>query len=279
MSMTQPTSWAARTPRWASVVVLTVFVLGPLYWVTASSFKGREEILRRTPTLIPTSWTLDNFTQLFRASDYPTYPTNSLVVALLTAAFTVLVAFAGAYGLYRVRIPGGDKIAGIVLLAYMIPGTLLLVPLYQVFAQLYLVNTRTALVIVNVAFTAPFCTWLLRGFLFSIPKDIDEAAAVDGAGPVRTMLQIVLPLLAPGLATVGVYAFVYSWTEFVFASQLLVSDQLKTLPIGLSAIMGQYTVNWGLLMAGTVFTMLPAIIPFLFVGRYFIGGLTAGAVK
>jgi ABC-type glycerol-3-phosphate transport system permease component len=262
-----------------SFAALTLFVLGPLYWVTASSFKGREEILRRTPTLIPQSWTLDNFTELFVASDYTTYLTNSLVVALLTAVFTVLVSFTAAYGLYRVRIPGGDKIAGVVLLAYMIPGTLLLVPLYQVFAQLRLVDTRTALVIVNVAFTAPFCTWLLRGFFFSIPKDIDEAAAVDGAGPVRTMMQIVLPLLAPGLATVGVYAFVYSWTEFVFASQLLVSDPLKTLPIGLSAIMGQYTVNWGLLMAGTVFTMLPAIIPFLFVGRYFIGGLTAGAVK
>jgi multiple sugar transport system permease protein len=135
------------------------------------------------------------------------------------------------------------------------------------------------LVIVNVAFTAPFCTWLLRGFFFAIPKDIDEAAAIDGAGPMRTMFQIVLPLLAPGLATIAVYSFVYSWTEFVFASQLLVGDELKTLPIGLGAIMGQYTVNWGLLMGGTVFTMLPAIIPFLFVGRYFIGGLTAGAVK
>lgn len=268
-----------RVPRWVAMAVLMVFVLGPLYWVTVSSFKEREEILRRTPTLVPESFTFDSFRQLFTATDYATYLTNSFIVALLTAAFTVLVAFLGAYGLYRLRIPGGDKIAGLVLLAYMIPGTLLLVPLYQVFAQLQIVNTRMALILVNVAFTAPFCTWLLRGFFQAIPKEIDEAAAVDGAGPVRTMLSVVLPLLGPGVATVAVYAFVYSWTEFVFASQLLISDDLKTLPIGLSAIMGQYTVNWSLLMAGTFFTMVPAIIPFLFVGRSFVGGLTAGAVK
>jgi multiple sugar transport system permease protein len=268
-----------RIPRWVAMAVLMVLVLGPLYWVTVSSLKGREEILRSTPTLIPETWTFDNFRQLFTATDYGTYLTNSFIVSLLTSLFTVLVAFLAAYGLYRLRIPGGETIAGLVLLSYMIPGTLLLVPLYQVFAQLQIVNTHMALILVNVAFTAPFCTWLLRGFLQAIPKEIDEAAEVDGAGPLRTMLSVVLPLMAPGLATVAVYAFVYSWTEFVFASQLLISDDLKTLPIGLSEIMGQYTVDWGLLMAGTFCTMVPAIIPFLFVGKYFIGGLTAGAVK
>ena len=268
-----------RLPRWGAMAVLMVLVLGPLYWVTVSSLKSREEILRTTPTLIPQDVTFDSFSQLFTATDYQTYLTNSFIVALLTAVLTVLVAFLGAYGLYRLRIPGGDKIAGIVLLSYMIPGTLLLVPLYQVFAQLRIVNTHMALILVNIAFTAPFCTWLLRGFLQAVPREIDEAAAVDGAGPLRTMLSVVLPLMAPGLATVAVYAFVYSWTEFVFASQLLVSDDLKTLPIGLSAIMGQYTVDWGLLMAGTVCTMVPAIVAFTFVGKYFVGGLTAGAVK
>ncbi|MDQ7909403.1 carbohydrate ABC transporter permease [Phytohabitans sp. ZYX-F-186] len=276
--MTTALRWH-RVPRLLAMAALTVMVLGPLYWITMSAFKDREEILRSTPTIFPEHPTLENFRELFTATDYPSYLTNSFIVALLTAFFTMLVSFAAAYGLYRLRIPGGNKVAGLILVAYMIPGTLLLVPLYQVFAKVQLVDTRNALVIVNVAFTAPFCTWLLRGFFFAIPRDIDEAAAVDGAGPVRMMFRIVLPLLRPGLSTVGVYAFVFSWTEFVFASQLLVSDDLKTLPIGLSAIMGQYTVNWGLLMAGTVCTVIPAIVPFLFAGRYFVGGLTAGAVK
>jgi multiple sugar transport system permease protein len=277
--VTSTESILRRVPQWFGMVVVTVLVLGPIYWVTASSFKTREEIIRTDITWFPETFTLANFDQLFQATDYGTYLTNSFIVALSSAAATVVVAFLGAYGLYRLGVPFGHKIAGVILLAYMIPGTLLLVPIYQTLARFSLVNTYTALIIVNVAFTAPFCTWLLRGFFQSIPKDIDEAALVDGAGPLRTMAQIVLPLMAPGIAVIGVYAFVYAWTEFVFASQLIVSDDLKTLPIGLSQIMGQYTVNWGLLMAGTVFTMLPAIIPFLFVGRYFIGGLTAGAVK
>lgn len=271
--------WISWAPRWLAMTALAVLVLGPLYWVTASSLKGREEILRRTPTILPESITFKNFHQLLTATDYGTYLTNSMIVALFTSIATVAVSFLGAYGLYRLRIPFGNKIAALVLLAYMIPGTLLLVPIYQMFARLGIVDTRSALVLVNVAFAAPFCTWLLRGFLQAIPRELDEAAAVDGCGPIRTMYLVVLPLLGPGLATIAVYAFVYSWTEFVFASQLIISDGLKTLPIGLSAIMGQYTVNWGLLMAGTVFTMIPAIIPFLFVGKYFIGGLTAGAVK
>ena len=166
-----------------------------------------------------------------------------------------------------------------VLLSYMIPGTLLIVPLYRTLSGLGLIDSHAGLVLVNVAFTAPFCTWLLRGFILAVPRDIDEAAAIDGAGPTRTMLQIVLPLLVPGIATVSVYAFVFSWTEFVFASQFIVSDSLQTLPIGLSAIIGQYTVDWGLVMAGTLFTLLPTVVLFIFVGRYFVGGLIAGATK
>jgi ABC-type glycerol-3-phosphate transport system permease component len=270
-------SLAGPVIRYLTIAALTVLVLGPLYWITSSAFKGRQEILQPAPTLVPLAPTVENFQDLFTTTDFPGFLWNSVVVALLTVLFSTLVSLAGAYGLYRLRVPGHNKIAGAVLLSYMVPGTLLLVPLYQVFSRLELIDTRNAVVLVNVALTAPFCTWLLRGFFLAVPDELDEAAAVDGAGPVRTMLQIVLPLVAPGIATVAVYSFIFSWTEFVFASQLLISDDLTTLPIGLSNIMGQYTINWGLLMAGTVCTALPAIIPFLFVGRYFVGGLTAGA--
>jgi ABC-type glycerol-3-phosphate transport system permease component len=270
-------SLAGPVIRYLTIAALTVLVLGPLYWITSSAFKGRQEILQPAPTLVPLAPTVENFEDLFTTTDFPGFLWNSVVVALLTVLFSTLVSLAGAYGLYRLRVPGHNKIAGAVLLSYMVPGTLLLVPLYQVFSRLELIDTRNAVVLVNVALTAPFCTWLLRGFFLAVPDELDEAAAVDGAGPVRTMLQIVLPLVAPGIATVAVYSFIFSWTEFVFASQLLISDDLTTLPIGLSNIMGQYTINWGLLMAGTVCTALPAIIPFLFVGRYFVGGLTAGA--
>ena len=269
----------SSTPRVLAMVVLTVLVLGPLYWITTSAFKGREEIIRSVPTLFPETWTLSNFERLFTATEYTVFLTNSLIIAVATTLVTVLVSLCAAYGLYRVRVPGSGKIAGVVLLSYMIPGTLLIVPLYRTLSELELIDTYAGLVLVNVAFTAPFCTWLLRGFILAVPVEIDEAAALDGAGPIRTMVRIVLPLMAPGVATVTVYSFVFAWTEFVFASQFIVSDALQTLPIGLNAIVGQYTVDWGLVMAGTLFTLLPTVLLFLFVGKYFVGGLIAGATK
>lgn len=266
-------------PRAVTMVVLTVVVFGPLYWVASSAFKTREEIIRSTPTLFPESWTLSNFERLFSSTAYPTFLGNSLTVAVGTTVVTLVVSLAAAYGLYRLRVPGSGPIAGIVLMSYMIPGTLLIVPLYRTLADLGLIDSHAGLILVNVAFTAPFCTWLLRGFIVAIPEGIDEAAALDGAGPIRTMVQVVLPLLLPGIATVTVYSFVYAWTEFVFASQFIVSDTLQTLPVGLNAIVGQYTVDWGLVMAGTLFTALPTVVLFLFVGRYFVGGLISGATK
>lgn len=266
-------------PRLVTMTVLTVVVLGPLYWIIISAFKGREEIIRSTPTFWPETFTLSNFERLFGSTQYLVFLTNSIIVAVSTTVVTVVVSLAAAYGLYRLKVPGSGKIAGVVLLSYMIPGTLLIVPLYRTLAGIGMIDLHLGLVLVNVAFTAPFCTWLLRGFIFAVPRDIDDAAAIDGAGPVRTMFQIVLPLLLPGIATVAVFSFVYSWTEFVFASQFIVSSGLQTLPIGLSAIIGQYTVDWGLVMAGTLFTLLPTTVLFLFVGRYFVGGLIAGATK
>lgn len=262
-----------------AMTALTVLVFGPIYWVTMSAFKGPEEIIRRTPTFFPESPSVSNFERLLLATDYSVFLVNSVIVATGTMFGTIAVSLCAAYGLYRLKVPGGGKIAGIILLSYMIPGTLLIVPLYGTLTGLGLINSHAGLVLVNVAFTAPFCTWLLRGFLLAIPSEMDDAAAIDGAGPLRTMFQIVVPLLAPGIATVAVFSFVYAWKEFVFASQFIVSDTLSTLPIGLKGIIGQYTVDWGLVMAATVFTFLPSIVMFILIGRFFVAGLMKGATK
>lgn len=262
-----------------SMVFLTVLVFGPIYWVTMSAFKGPEEIIRQVPTFFPEDPSVSNFERLLVATDYSLFLTNSVIVATGTMFGTIAVSLCAAYGLYRLKVPGGGKIAGIILLSYMIPGTLLIVPLYGTLNSLGLINSHAGLILVNIAFTAPFCTWLLRGFLLSIPEEMDDAAAIDGAGPLRTMFQIVFPLLAPGIATVAVFSFVYAWKEFVFASQFIVSDTLSTLPIGLKGIIGQYTVDWGLVMAATVFTLLPSVVMFILIGRFFVGGLMKGATK
>lgn len=265
--------------RLLAMAFLTALVFGPLYWVAMSAFKGPKEIIRQVPTLFPVEPTGSNFERLLLATEYSTFLTNSLIVAVATTVGTIVVSLSASYGLYRLKVPGADRLAGIILLSYMIPGTLLIVPLYGTLADLGLLDSHAGLVLVNVAFTAPFCTWLLRGFLLSIPVDMDDAAAIDGAGPLRIMFQVVLPLLAPGIATVAVFSFVYSWKEFVFASQFIISDALSTLPIGLKGIIGQYTVDWGLVMAATVLTLVPSVIIFMFMGRYFVSGLMNGATK
>ncbi|ROR96132.1 carbohydrate ABC transporter membrane protein 2 (CUT1 family) [Salana multivorans] len=278
-ALTTPGRAVRAIPRVVVMALLTLVVLGPIYWITVSSFKPRSELISTSPTLLPREWTLENFERLFATTKYPLFLSNSFVVAIGTTVVTLVVSIAAAYGLDRLRVPGAGKISGVVLLSYMIPGTLLIVPLYVTLAQLGLIDSHAGLVLVNVAFTAPFCTWLLRGFILAIPIEIDEAAALDGAGPLRTMFQIVLPLLLPGVATVAVYSFVFSWTEFVFASQFIMSDGLDTLPVGLKAIIGQYTVDWGLVTSATLFTLLPTVLLFLAVGRFFVGGLIAGATK
>lgn len=263
-------------PAW---ILVSILILGPLYWVMTSAFKGAREIIRTSPTPFPYHWVVSNFSSLFAATEYATYLRNSVEVAVATSLVTVIVATAAAYALYRLRVPGGRGIGSAILLSYMIPGTLLLVPVYRIMASLHLIDSLTSLVIVNVTFTAPFCVWLLHGFLDSVPRDLDEAAMIDGAGRARVMFEIVLPLLLPGLATIAMYAFVYSWTEFVFASQLGVSGNKKTLPVGLTDIVGSYNINWGWVMAGAVIASLPGIVFFSAAGRFFVRGLTQGAIK
>jgi len=142
-----------------------------------------------------------------------------------------------------------------------------------------LVNSLFGLMVINVTFAAPFSVWLMQGFFDNVPIALDESAAIDGAGRMRTLFQIILPLIGPGIATISIYAFIMAWTEFAFSSVLINSDSLRTLPIGLNAIMGQYTVRWGWTTAGAVLALLPVVIFFAFVGKYFVKGLTAGAVK
>jgi len=274
MSMTR----SQRLMRWAVWFSLVVLVIGPIYWIIAASFKDSHEIIQRAPSLWPESFFLGNYEYLFSSTKYPTYLANSLIVALCTMVLTACVTTPAAYAMYRLRIRGWTALSQAMLLMYLAPTTLLLIPIYALLASFGLVNSLAGLVIVNVAFASPFCVWLLRGFFDAIPRSLDEAAAVDGAGPMTVFFRIHIPLLAPGLGTIVLYAFVYSWTEFAFASQLIVQDQLKTLPLGLSAIMGSYNINWGLLMAGASMTTVPAVVIFAFVGRYFVRGLTAGAV-
>lgn len=258
---------------------LAVLVLAPFWFIATGSIKAPQEIIARVPTLVPQSFTLRHFDKLLGASDYPRYLGNSLLVGLGSTVITVLLSVLAAYGFYRLRFPGRDLLFRAVLVAYAFPGILILIPLYGMMSQAGLIDTPVALVIVNVTFAAPFAIWMMRSFFASIPAELEEAALIDGASRLAILLRIMVPLAAPGIASVAIFAFIASWTEYLFASVLILSDANRTLPVGFAGIIGQYQIDWGLLLAGATLATVPVVILFGIVGRWFIAGLTAGAVK
>ncbi len=271
--------WVGNTVLILCLIFLFVIAIMPFYWIFVSSVKSPQEIIARVPTFIPSSFTLEHYDKLLNGSDFPIYMFNSILVSLGTMVITVALSTSAAYGLYRIRLPGRNFIFRVILVTYAFPGILLLIPLYGMMSRLGIIDTLIGLVIINVTFAAPFAVWMMRAFFSTLPVDIEDAAALDGANRLQIMLRILLPLAAPGVASIAIFAFIMSWTEYMFASVMIISDEKRTLPVGLAGIIGQYQIDWGLLLAGAALTALPVIILFSFVGRSFVRGLTAGAMK
>jgi multiple sugar transport system permease protein len=261
-------------------LALLVLVVGlPFWWVITGSIKVPREIIQRVPTMFPQSFTTQHFQKLLQFTDFPAYLVNSLAVALFSTLVTVVLALPAAYAFFRMDFPGRNALYRLILLAYAFPGVVVLIPLYGLFAKAGLIDSRASLVIVNVAFALPFSIWMMRSFLASVPREIEEAAIIDGAPTTTILLRILMPLIAPGIASVAIFAFISSWTEYLFASVLIVSDANRTIPVGFAGIIGQYQIDWGLLLAGATAATIPVVILFALVGRWFVSGLTEGAVK
>lgn len=261
-------------------LAILVLVVGlPFWWVVTGSIKVPREIIQRVPTMFPQSFTTQHFQKLLQFTDFPAYLVNSLAVALFSTLVTVVLALPAAYAFFRMDFPGRNALYRLILLAYAFPGVVVLIPLYGLFARAGLIDSRASLVIVNVAFALPFSIWMMRSFLASVPREIEEAAIIDGAPTTTILVRILMPLIAPGIASVAIFAFISSWTEYLFASVLIVSDANRTIPVGFAGIIGQYQIDWGLLLAGATAATIPVVILFAFVGRWFVSGLTEGAVK
>ncbi len=273
------TRWRGSAAQVIVLGLLAIFVLLPFYWVVAGSFRTPEEVIARAAPWFPRSLTLEHYGNLLRQSPFPTYLLNSLIVAFGTMAFTVVVSTLAAYGFYRLRFPGREWLLNATLLAYAFPGVLLIVPMYGMMSTLGLIDSLMSLIVINVTFAAPFAVWMMKAFFQTIPLELEEAAILDGASRFQVLTRIMLPLTAPGVASIAIFAFVMSWTEYMFASILILSDDQRTLPVGLAGIIGQYQIDWGLLLAGATLITLPVVILFAMIGRYFVEGMTAGAVK
>jgi multiple sugar transport system permease protein len=265
--------------RLACIFFLMFLVLAPFLWILIASFRPNMELVRNQ-TFLPQILTLENYDSLFNKSNYWEWVTNSLIVATYTVILSLPLIVAGAYSVYRTQYRGRNVLSLFLLSVYVFPTALLVVPVFRIFAGLSLVDSHFGCALMNTALAVPFGIWLLQAFLRALPPELEEAAAVDGVGRLRTIFQIIIPQVAPGIIAIGMFAFIVSWTEYLFAMTLLLTNDLHTLPIGLTGIVfGQYRVNWGFAAAGAVGSALPVFLLFLVVGRWFIRGISAGAIK
>ncbi|WP_193337280.1 carbohydrate ABC transporter permease [Devosia beringensis] len=260
-------------------VGLLLILAFPFIWVVLISFRPEADIFTRTFQLV-TTFTLENYAILLEDSPFPTYLRNSLVVCTIATVVAVTIAMITAYGFSRNRrFVGRQTLLIMVIATQLFPFVILITPLYATFFSLGMINNPLALIISYIAVNLPFCIYMLLGYLDTIPRDLDDAARIDGATTLQIIFRVILPVAWPGIVTVSVYAFVSAWDEFLFALTLMTSDENKTVPVGLAGFFGEYTTQWNLVMAASVISTLPTLIIFMFLQRKLVSDLSAGAVK
>ena len=257
--------------------LLTAF---PFFWMMTTSLKPIAESYTYPPTVLPSTITLDSYLRLFRDFDFGRYLVNTVIVVSVTVVIAMTLAFLASVALAKYRFTGRKLFIVLIIGIQMIPGAGLIIPLYVVLARYHQVNVLIGVIIVYITAVLPFSIWTLRGFILGIPKDLEEAAMVDGSTRLGAFVRILLPLVAPGLVATSVFAFITTWNEYIFA-RILLNDQAKqTLTVWLSYFLGTSRhQDWGALMAGSTLTAIPVVIFFLLVQRRIMFGLTAGAVK
>jgi len=262
-----------------ALALFVLVILVPFWWIASMSFKTYEQIQFATSIYIPNPFTLENYSDLWNGTAFPSWFRNSLVTAMSVTIITFCISALSAYAVARLRFPGRAAMASLVLILYLVPPALMFIPLYRILGALGATNTIVALILAYPTFTVPFCTWLLIGFFKGVPIELEEAALVDGATRWTAFTRIILPLVVPGLIASSIFAFTLSWNEFLYALVMVQDESAMTVPVGLNLLVYSDVFDWGQLMAASVITTLPVVLLYMFVVRWMVEGLTAGAVK
>ena len=269
-----------RVAQYAALLAYVVFLGFPLLWLFSTAFKSPSELTKLTPTVFPTDWTLGNFDVAFEETQLWSALRNSLVVAVATAVITTLIALPASYALARFKSRLRSITIGWILVSQVFPFILIVIPVFIVLRNLGLINTLVGLVLVYVVWALPFTLWMLQGYVAAIPRDLEEAAATDGASRFVILRAIIFPLLMPGLVATSMFAFISAWNEFFFALVIIQDPALQTAPLLLARYVGaEGSVNLGPLAATALVTTLPSLIVFGIIQRKLVSGMLSGSVK
>lgn len=270
---------ARKSGIYLALGVISLFLVFPFIWMVSTSLKTRAEMFAPVPTFFPRAVTFDNYLSMWNEYKFYNYFRNSLIVSSGTTVISLLFATFLAYGISRFRFRGRIVIYDLMILTQMFPTSLLIITIYVTFAQIGLIDSIIGLIISYCTFAIPFATLMLKSYFDGLPVELEEAAAIDGCGTVRTIFKIVLPIAAPAVAAMGLFSFILAWQEFMMSLTLIRTTEFRTLSVGIALMVGNRDIMWGPLMAGTVLITMPVVILFIYFQKYLVTGMTMGAVK
>jgi len=284
--MVRGSRWSYGVQRllffWLPMLFFLVVLLFPFYWMIVTSFKTDTELYydrKANPFLVNTP-TLGQYLFLFEKSSFVQWTINTVIISVSSTAISLICGVLAGYALARLRFKGASVLASAIFVTYLVPQSLLFLPLQDVVRSLQLYDTPWALILTYPTFLIPFCTWLLMGYFKTVPQELEEAALIDGASRFKAMYRIAMPLAVPGILSAGIFAFTLSWNEYIYALIFLSSSAAKTIPIGItSELIRSDAPSYGQLMAGAVLGSIPIAIAYSFLVEYYVAGLSAGAVK
>jgi N,N'-diacetylchitobiose transport system permease protein len=273
MKLVRRTGWNVL-----GLVVFAVMIF-PVYWMVSTAFKHGQDIQDYTPHWFPTHATLSNFGNAIHRPYFWTDVKNSLIVVGCVVVLSIAVAFLAALALSRFHFRGRTAFIVLIISVQMIPLAALIIPLYITMSRVHLINSLTGVIVMYLTFVLPFCVWTLRGFMLGVPRELEEAAMVDGATRFGAFMRVMFPLVAPGLVATSIFAFIQAWNEYIIAYVFLHDGSKQTLTVWLASFTNLHGTDWGPLMAGATLTALPVVFFFVLIQRRISFGLTAGAVR
>lgn len=269
-----------RVAKAVTIIILVIIITFPIYWMVVTALTERNAILNNDSVFLNIeNTTLSNFQTIIESKPLLTWFSNSTVVTISSAFIAVIVSILAGYCISRYRYKGVNVMSFSLLLIRMLPETLLVVPLYIMFAKAGLINRHLALVISNITFAVPFSVWMLKGYFDGIPTSLEEAARIDGCNRFQALWKVVVPLALPGIAATSIYCCIICWSEFMFARLFIKQATKWTITVGVASLVGEYTIIWGEIMAAAAITAIPIALVFIVVQKYMVSGMTSGAVK